>query len=206
MIVLSDVEIGALGAAIIAGAIALANLVGGKENKTSAFRQAWIDALRTDTSRFISHAVTLDRMIGTKPRDREAIWNACPEHAVTLIQAASNIRMRLNPEEKSSKDVLNLVKDIEKLLGFDAPAPVNVSEKSLDLIKAVNDVLQGDWRRVKKGEPRYRSAVWLAGTVLVIAVIILAISLLYPAPPSPSHKTLPPFTPATKSKSVTPQH
>ena len=43
---MSDISVGAVGAAIIAGLVSLFGLIIGKEQKVSEFRQAWIDDLR----------------------------------------------------------------------------------------------------------------------------------------------------------------
>ena len=43
-----SVAVGAVVAALIAGTVSLLGLIISKEQKTSEFRQAWIDALRND--------------------------------------------------------------------------------------------------------------------------------------------------------------
>lgn len=48
MIAIPPVAIGAIGAALIAATVSLLGLIISKEQKTSEFRQAWIDALRSD--------------------------------------------------------------------------------------------------------------------------------------------------------------
>ena len=55
MTVLPDIAVGAIGAALIAGVVSLLGLVISKEQKVSEFRQAWIDALRSDVASLISH-------------------------------------------------------------------------------------------------------------------------------------------------------
>jgi hypothetical protein len=49
-----DAAIGAVVAALIAGTVSLLGLIISKEQKTSEFRQAWIDALRCDLSAFLT--------------------------------------------------------------------------------------------------------------------------------------------------------
>ena len=48
-----DVAIGAVVAALIAAIVSLLGLIISKEQKTSEFRQAWIDALRSDLTHLI---------------------------------------------------------------------------------------------------------------------------------------------------------
>lgn len=52
-LVVPDAAIGAIAAASIAGLLAFLSLIIAKENKTSEFRQAWIDSLRLDLSKLI---------------------------------------------------------------------------------------------------------------------------------------------------------
>lgn len=55
MPVIPDIAIGAIAAALIAGLVSLLGLIISKEQKTSEFRQAWIDALRKELSAVIAH-------------------------------------------------------------------------------------------------------------------------------------------------------
>lgn len=45
---MNDLSVGAVGAAMIAAFVSFLGLIIGKEQKTSEFRQAWIDALRSE--------------------------------------------------------------------------------------------------------------------------------------------------------------
>jgi hypothetical protein len=54
--VVPDAAIGAIAAALIAGLLTFLGLIVAKENKTSEFRQAWIDSLRLDFAKLISNA------------------------------------------------------------------------------------------------------------------------------------------------------
>jgi len=54
MVHVPDAAIGAVVAALIAGIVSLLGLIISKEQKTSEFRQAWIDALRCDLTAFLT--------------------------------------------------------------------------------------------------------------------------------------------------------
>jgi hypothetical protein len=56
---LPDQAVGAVAAALIAGLISLLGLIISKEQKVSDFRQAWIDALRSDIAAVITHAQSI---------------------------------------------------------------------------------------------------------------------------------------------------
>jgi hypothetical protein len=54
MVGVPDAAIGATVAALIAGTVSLLGLIISKEQKTSEFRHAWIDALRSDLTAFLT--------------------------------------------------------------------------------------------------------------------------------------------------------
>jgi hypothetical protein len=54
-----DVALGAVIAAFLTALVTALGLVITKENKTSEFRQAWIDALRADFATYASHIIVL---------------------------------------------------------------------------------------------------------------------------------------------------
>src|SRR2546430_15387357 len=100
--------IGAIAAAIIAGAISFVVTVLSKEQKTSEFRQAWIDALRNDLSEFISTIDALTSFLRIK-----ASRSATPAEVVSFLQekyvdvqrmgvSYHRIMLRLNPDEHTA--------------------------------------------------------------------------------------------------------
>lgn len=195
MTALPDIALGAVIAALIAGAISLSGLIISKENKTSEFRQAWIDALRCETAKLIAQAHALDGAIGANFESRVEIWEKTKEHWSAFKETAVTIRLRLNPDEDQSKEILVKVEELERLFGETddrsaqpkAPPRGAVSKLAKELTDKVNVVLRADWKRVKDGEPRYRRAVALSTALLVVALITLVINSFLPRrqPPSP---------------------
>jgi hypothetical protein len=57
--IISDSSLGPIIAATVAGAVSLVSLIISKENKTSEFRQLWIDALRSELSKYVAHVMEL---------------------------------------------------------------------------------------------------------------------------------------------------
>lgn len=66
-----DISIGAIGAALIAGIVSLLGLIISKEQKTSEFRQTWVDSLRSEiTSYLTSFNAIADALLVTYARVR----------------------------------------------------------------------------------------------------------------------------------------
>lgn len=180
---LPDAAVGAVVAALIAGTLAFAGLIISKENKTSEFRQAWIDALRLGSAELIARAIVLDGVLETRFAKGTA-WSEVREDAAAFIKALSEIRMRLNADEPPSIAVLKILNDIERLLpiGDDpsesktAPARGAVFKQTKLLSVAVNGVLSSEWKRVKKGEPRYIISLIGAGIILLSGPIFLIVN------------------------------
>lgn len=182
---LPDVAIGAIIAAIIAGTIAVAGLIGAKENKISEFRQDWVNALRSESAKLISHAIALDGLVGVVFKDRLSIWKNSREDAAGITEAAALIRMRLNPTEDQSRELLAEVVNLEKLLGFDdhdpsatltPPAQGGVAKVTKRLELATAKVLRKDWKRIKRGEWKYLIALTLSVATLLAGVYGLGAS------------------------------
>jgi hypothetical protein len=104
MLRLPDIAVGATIAALIAGLVSLLGLIISKEQKTSEFRQAWIDSLRAETSAFISHTNALYGVLNPKSRvgNPREIWKISYEDLIGINVASTSIRLRLNVKERSS--------------------------------------------------------------------------------------------------------
>lgn len=159
---ISDVVVAAIIAAFIAGLVSLIGLIISKEQKTSEFRQAWIDALRSELSSLISYANNIHRGLGShKP------WEDMKSDFLGINMAAANIRLRLNPDEDAPKKVLEKINEFERLLD---PAKQHVDYNALnktekELVDASHIILKNAWVHVKKGEKIYRVTcfvLWLA--------------------------------------------
>jgi len=97
--------IGAVIAAIIGAAISFLVTVLAKEQKTSEFRQAWIDALRNDLSEFVATVDAIFSFLRVKAGRKET-----PEQVAAFLEekypdvqrmgvSYHRIMLRLNPRE-----------------------------------------------------------------------------------------------------------
>jgi hypothetical protein len=180
---LPDQAIGAILAAIIAGAVALLGLIISKEQKVSEFRQQWIDALREDIAAVIryGHCMCSYRSIAQKPGENP--WDKINQEYAGLTEALARIRLRLNQREQESLVLLvALNKDLaavkkvmtndDRSLDSDMTAVMSASD---ELVAAAQVVLKQEWVRVRSGERVYRIARWAA----LLVIIALIAALLY---------------------------
>lgn len=171
-------------AALIAGAISLVAITLSKEQKVSEFRQAWIDALRSDLAAFLSsarafaRAMDARRIHGTESRDPAKVLftlEKLGEIRSTAAEMYYRIKLRLNPEEADHQELLRLLS--QAILDQNAVLESDGAEKR-DVLAAVDraadhagPVLKAEWRRVKEGEKPYK-------TVRIGATIVVVLSLL----------------------------
>ncbi len=172
----------AIGAAVIAGSFSYLSLITSKEQKVSEFRQAWIDKLRTSISEYISalsYISILYKHWSDKPdsdRDKFQMATGVGDTYNKVNASYNDIIFRINEHEtdevgkKLNNELLSALKETRSLY--------NSSDyfKALDKCDGVRDatkpLLKYEWERVKKGEPAYRRAKW-------VALIVLSLGLFF---------------------------
>lgn len=157
-----DLSIGAVGAAMIAAFISLASLILGKEQKTSEFRQQWINDLRSCMVKYLTevNAVADARQLIAKGQsldnDKRLSLYRC------LNDASNGIKLRLNDSEPSAQKLLKVMTTLESLgsNGKDL-TPAVVQSQEEDFLKASSVLLKLEWKRVKEGEIAFRATKYL---------------------------------------------
>ena len=179
MIVLPDIAVGAIGAALIAGVISLLGLVISKEQKVSDFRQAWIDALRSDIASLISHVNAIHGAIQAGFGGPGQMWQHAREDFIGANSATANIRLRLNPSEEQCKEVLRLVSELERELAVGRmPDHARLDAVEHELVASAQVLLKAEWMRVRKGEFVYRVAKAVATFAMLAGVVLLVYAVL----------------------------
>ncbi len=173
--------LGAIIAACITGTISFIGLVISKEQKTSEFRQAWIDALRADLSEFASQARRLAhertpfdirRLTGSlfeqMDAEKEEILRPDPllVNRQRFAQTYYSLRLRLNPDEDDHRQLLAHLEKTLQILSESAESerPDQVAVE-LDATAHV--------ARAVLGEPLYRLSLGIAaGLTIAFGVVI----------------------------------
>ena len=174
-------------AALITAVISFVNLTLSKEQKTSEFRQAWIDGLRVDLAIFFSSARGLcrtmqearspsatDEDIQDFKFGKEKIGNMRLAGADSLYR----IKLRLNKNEPEHKELNRLLESAIRTQN-----KINI-EKGNDYTEAFNaielaasysqDILKNEWERVKLGERSFQ----IAKNTVIPLIIIFCVTLI----------------------------
>jgi hypothetical protein len=168
---LPPVAVGAVIAALIAGMISLLGLIISKEQKTSDFRQAWIDGLRAEISMLTAHinAIYMAKELG------HGDWGVVRLDVIGINQTAAQIKLRLNPQETGSRKILDHLANLETLVqGAASVQRLNEIEEAL--AADAQSLLKAEWVRVRQGEFTFRLAKYCAAAV-VVAVLVLFVVL-----------------------------
>ena len=178
--------IGAVVAALIAGAFSFVGLTLSKEQKTSEFRQAWIDGLREDLAAFFAGARAMARATEEKrsvrTNDDASSTFAMNEEKISDIryQAAETlyrIQLRLNPGEADHEELLRLMRVAidEQNSFFKGTGDMTRTLKAVDnAAEYAPRILKAEWERVKKGEFAFRVARnWVAPAVVAISLLFV---------------------------------
>ena len=181
MLGIPDIALGAICAALIAAGVSLLSLIISKENKTSEFRQAWIDALRSETTSLVSELRLVSR--------RKAGLSPELEGAGSLLKVRAGqtgIRLRLRPDDFGTGAVIDALDEIDGLIARGNWNEASVDAAARKLENAVQPVLRANWLVVKRGEPWFRASGAIAlltiGTALALLLGPSAVRLLDAVP------------------------
>lgn len=177
-----------IAAAFVAGLFGLLGLIIAKEQKTSEFRQAWIDALRNDLADFSSSGKSFlyyESLLADAKRTKtqggaQAIEyeKMLKETFEQLVHSQSRIRLRINPAETDSAmkgrndTLLAAIANIRRAVNADL---YDEAEAALDsLHEKAAPVLKAEWARVKRGESPYV----FSKVALVILIVVTLVGLV----------------------------
>ncbi|WP_097672346.1 hypothetical protein [Bradyrhizobium sp. C9] len=184
MIHIPDAAIGAVAAALIAGIVSLLGLIISKEQKTSDFRQAWIDALRSDLTAFLTQVNAIHDATKVKYADHAEKVETLRPLYIPLNNSTFNILLRVNPSERNSRALLDAMEAFNSLTADETKLTTeNIRAVERQFLGASQTLLKTEWRRVKSGERTFRVAKWLAVIVIassVAAAILIAYRTIWP--------------------------
>ena len=179
----SITAIATLVAALIAAAISFVNLTLNKEQKTSEFRQAWIDALREDLATFFACARAFSR--ATEEQNRfepsanpiQISQERIGDIRYKVSEVYSRIILRLNSEEPEHEEMLRLLRRTIAEQNI-ALRDKSDASKTIAAIEIANDyarpLLKKEWIRVKEGELPFRIARnWVIPIIFGFSVLAI---------------------------------
>lgn len=169
-LLMDGITIGAIGAATIAAIVSILGLIIGKEQKTSEFRQAWINDLRKCFIEFLAEITSISDNLRTNGG-----IDSLRASYTRLNQAYHGIVLRLNETETESQKLINALKKFEEIASDNNTlTPDKIKEAENLFIEAAKAVLKFEWKRVKKGEKTFVYTKWCLFALLAILLIILS--------------------------------
>lgn len=186
-------------AALIAAAISFVTLTLNKEQKTSEFRQAWIDGLRSDLASFLAAVrafarATQEHAHGEANGDSKTPFAFTEEAVSTLRHQVAEVRyriqLRLNPKEVNHQELLRLMaaavdKQQKAIVGQAKTEEVLAAVEAAAIFAP--QVLKAEWERVKQGELPFRIARnWVAPIVVVLGLAFVVLLAFRAERPNPS--------------------
>jgi len=172
---MTDISIGAVGTALIAGLVSLFGLVIGKEQKVSEFRQAWIDQLRKSLVSYLVNINAISDAIRIQRAEKKSNLSAIVSDYKLLNEARNDIILRINHEEQSAKDLLEVMSNFEKLSeSNESLTPQNIRAAENDFIKTSKELLKFEWNRVKQGEKTFYRTKYIVITFIVLTAAIFS--------------------------------
>lgn len=171
---MSDISVGAVGAAAIAGLVSLLGLIIGKEQKVSEFRQSWIDDLRRCLVAYVVHINLIADALRLRIQDKSRGDEILLENYRSLNEASLGIKLRVNYAEVPAEHLLKAMTNFENLAKENADlTPDNITRVEEEFLLASRELLKSEWNVVKRGEKTF---IWTKR--LASAAILLMLSLL----------------------------
>jgi hypothetical protein len=190
-------------AALITSMIAFVNLTLSKEQKTSEFRQAWIDGLRNDLSVFLSSARALCRVMqeARSPHSSDADV-ACFKFTNEQVgkmrfegaEALYRIKLRLNKNEAEHLELERLLTSattIQNKINIDKGQDYSKALTAIELASSYSqEILKSEWERVKNGEKAFQIAKnWVMPSIMLLSLVFIFVLFFNSAAPIETSKS-----------------
>lgn len=159
--------ISAVAVALIAGLVSLVLAILAKDQKTSEFRQAWIDALREDVADLAGHwfvvtSAAVDHRESGGGADE--FLNTNQNSLIRMEVCISRITLRLNIKEHQS-----LIAKLEGLGSVAYEGQRKRDDAMSDIVSASQGILKAEWKRVKRGEWSFRLLKWTSAMAVAVS-------------------------------------
>ncbi|WP_242139003.1 hypothetical protein [Sphingomonas sp. TREG-RG-20F-R18-01] len=189
---LEGLDIGAVSVALIGGAVSLVGLIISKEQKTSEFRQAWVDALRSEITAYLtSFNAIADGLQVNYSSHADKVKAVGPLYS-NFNAADFAITLGLNPNEDRSKDVISCMGRLKSLALDDSQMiGVNIRPIEIEFLRSSKELLKYEWNRVKKGEPIFSFAKYVAAIVVLASIVAILFGSYFKKPASDKPKLQP---------------
>ena len=163
--------------AIIAVFVSFIGLLISKEQKTSEFRQAWINTIREDISKLIGQINSVSKLViinkTSVEEEKSKTSNDVILGSVEMRELQSKIELLINPKEKEHIELIALIdniiqelKDYDHIFEYQKKHENNIKK----LTTLSQDILKKEWDRVKDGEPIFKTLKIVLGIVTIVGI------------------------------------
>ena len=165
----------ALIAIFVSLVVSLISLVITKENKTSEFRQQWINEIREEISNYLSllYQYKIAWIIFKETSEDNnfvVFFKENIEKIKEINKYKETIVFRLNDDDKDDKKLIQLIKEINDILEEKETIDNDELFKNYheNIVKKSKNLLKLEWERVKKGEPYFKGVKIVFSIVLIV--------------------------------------
>lgn len=164
--------------ALIAVFVSFVGLLISKEQKTSEFRQAWINTLRDDISNFVGQIDSVKKLVlinnTSNEEKQKETSTAMILGSVKMRELQFKISLLINPKEK---DHQNLIALLETIIA-NIKSQTNNDEKIKELTTLSQKILKKEWNRVKDGETIFKFLKIILGIITIIGIPYLIYAII----------------------------
>jgi hypothetical protein len=166
-------------AAFLTAVIALVNMLNSKDQKTTEFRQQWINALRGHISEFAAQARWIGGAVEQAKRfdpncfsrDSKA-YDSYASSRERISVAYYSICLHFKPSDKDFASLDTHMREVLTLLARPSELRFGTVSDSLgQLTDEAKRILKTEWKRVKAGELTYRITKYAAMLVILGSLI-----------------------------------
>lgn len=153
---------GYVGAALIAASAAFVGILLGKEQKTTEFRQDWINAQRNDVAAMLALAANASADLTKNAKAR-----------AKFDEALGRVRLRENPDRPEWSSVIEELHRLRSA-AFELRVPVTLADSDARIVQLSQRLLKDEWLRVRGGEPWFRAAKYCLPPLILLVGFMLA--------------------------------
>ncbi|MCC7598356.1 hypothetical protein IGS61_12720 [Janthinobacterium sp. FW305-129] len=175
---LPDVAIGAVCAAMISALMVFLSTVFSKEQKTSEFRQSWINEFRQEMAEFMA---SIRQSVSVTANLREEEYEERKKYYfdnLAVLQRSEHLRiallLRLNPIEHKILVgyIANYIDDMLEDFSSKPRGSDRGDALTARLLEETQRVLRYEWKRVKRGESIFKWTKWMSLGALIVSTLL----------------------------------
>jgi len=164
-------------AAFLAAVYSFVSMLVSKDQKTTEFRQNWIDSIREELSQllaaygYLATQAERHKSNDAKGHPKDRFLDECGDKVYEMAERFHRIHLRLNPKGKLEKLLIEQLTIIESNIDFEEISSRTAKEISDKITLISQEFLKNEWRRVKRGELTFFLAKWFFLIILVTFLI-----------------------------------